>query len=46
MLTIRGNNQGRFCDGLSRRDFLTIGGLALGGMTLPQLLATEARAGV
>ena len=46
MLTIRGNKQGRFCDGLSRRDFMTIGGLTLGGLTLPQLLATEARAGV
>jgi hypothetical protein len=34
------------CDGLSRRDFLRIGGLALGGMTLPHLLAAEARAGI
>jgi len=43
MLTIRGAG-GRFCDGLSRRQFLTIG--ALGGLTLPQLLAAEAKAGV
>lgn len=28
----------------SRRDFLRIGGLALGGLTLPQLLATQAAA--
>lgn len=46
MLTIRGRSSGRFCDGLSRRDFLTVGGLALGGLTLPQLLAAEAHAGV
>jgi hypothetical protein len=46
MLTIRGPRQGRTCDGVSRRDFLKVGGLALGGLTLPQLLALEARAGV
>jgi len=45
LLTIRGNKH-PFCDGVSRREFLTIGGLALGGLTLPQLLAAEARAGV
>jgi hypothetical protein len=45
VLTIRGNKH-PFCDGVSRREFLTIGGLALGGLTLPQLLAAEARAGV
>jgi hypothetical protein len=45
MLTIRGNKH-PFCDGISRREFLTIGGLALGGLSLPQLLAAEARAGV
>lgn len=36
----------RYCDGVSRRNFLRIGGLALGGLTLPQLLAAEASAGV
>ena len=46
MLTISGLVQGRFCDGLSRRDFLKVGGLAMGGLTLPQLLRAEARAGV
>jgi hypothetical protein len=45
MLTIHGKKQ-RFCDGVTRRDFLRIGGLALGGMTLPGILAAEARAGV
>ena len=43
MLTIRGAG-GKFCDGLSRRQFLTIG--ALGGLALPQLLAAEAQAGI
>jgi hypothetical protein len=46
MLTINGTGSGRFCDGVSRRDFLRIGGLALGGLTLPRLLEAEARAGV
>ena len=45
MLTIEGKKQ-RFCDGVSRREFLKIGGLALGGLTLPQILAAEAQAGV
>ncbi|MFN0053764.1 MAG: DUF1501 domain-containing protein [Planctomycetales bacterium] len=50
MLTIQGiapqGSSGRFCDGLSRREFLQIGGLALGGLSLPQLLAAEQVAGV
>lgn len=45
MLTILGP-EGRFCDGVSRRSFLKIGGLALGGLTLPELLRAEAQAGV
>jgi hypothetical protein len=44
MLTLRGQVRRGFCDGLTRRDFLTIGGLALGGLSLPQILAAEARA--
>lgn len=44
MLTIRGTGEGRFCDGLSRRQFLTIG--TIGGLALPQLLAAEAHAGI
>lgn len=31
----------RYCDGQSRRTFLQLGGLALGGLTLPQLLLAE-----
>ncbi len=37
MLTIAGGRY-RFCDGLSRRSFLKIGGLAMGGISLPDLL--------
>ena len=35
----------RFCDGLSRRTFLHAGALAMGGISLPQLLQAEAAAG-
>ncbi len=45
MLTIGGKARGGFCDGVSRRDFLRIGGLGLGGLALPQLLRAEALAG-
>lgn len=31
----------RFCDGVSRRSFLKIGGLAMGGLALPDLLQAE-----
>ena len=46
MLTLHAKAHGRFCDGLSRRDFLRIGGLALGGLSLPQILRAEAQSGV
>ena len=47
MLRIYGKrNDARFCDGVSRRNFLKIGGTALGGLTLPNLLRLEAEAGV
>src|SRR5215510_11566761 len=47
MLTIFGDGRGnRFCDGFSRRDFLRIGGLALGGLSLPEILRAESRAGI
>jgi Protein of unknown function (DUF1501) len=32
-----------YCDGVSRRSFLKIGGLAMGGLSLPELLAAEAQ---
>ncbi len=41
MLTIYGKKSARFCDGVSRRDFLRIGGLAMGGLSLPQVLRAE-----
>src|SRR5262245_57758015 len=34
----------RLCDGLTRREFLRLGGLALSGLTLPGLLAHRAAA--
>lgn len=34
----------RTCDGVSRRSFLRVGGLAVGGLTLPNLLRREAAA--
>ena len=48
MLTIYGKQPRRsaFCDGVNRRDFLKIGGLVMGGISLPQLLAAEAQAGI
>lgn len=38
MLRVLGNRT-RLCDGISRRELLRIGGLGLGGLALPQLLA-------
>ena len=48
MLTLLGpkTRTSGFCDGLSRRGFLRIGTLGLGGMALPQLLRAEAAAGI
>jgi hypothetical protein len=46
MLTLAGRASSGYCDGVSRRDFLRIGGLSLGGLSLAQLLRTEAQAGV
>src|SRR5882762_2022234 len=45
MLTIYGSKS-RFCDGVSRRNFLKIGALGLGGLSLPQLLQAETQAGI
>ncbi len=45
MLTIPGPRS-HFCDGLSRRSWLRIGGLALGGLALPDILRAESRSGV
>lgn len=45
MLTITGNRTTPNCDGHSRRQFLRLGGLALGGLSLPQILRAESAAG-
>ncbi len=46
MLKILANSGSHFCDGVSRRNFLKIGGLAMGGVALPQLLQAEAASGI
>lgn len=44
MLTFLGRNR-QFCDGVSRRDFLKAGALAIGGLSLADVLRLQARAG-
>ncbi|MFP6769041.1 MAG: DUF1501 domain-containing protein [Planctomycetaceae bacterium] len=43
MLKIQGQLD-RYCDGVPRRHFLQIGGLALGGLSMPAILRAEAKA--
>ena len=45
MLTLWGRPH-RFCDGVTRREFLAAGALTMGGMTLADLLRAEAAAGI
>jgi hypothetical protein len=51
MLSIVGGTQprGRMCDGIARRQFLTIGGIAglggVGGLSMPELLRAESAGG-
>ncbi len=45
MLTIYGQKN-RFCDGVSRRNFLKIGALGMGGLALPGLFKAEAAQGI
>src|SRR5437764_826576 len=35
------NNGGRLCDGINRREFLRVGGLALAGLSLPAFLQAQ-----
>ena len=44
MLTISSKGWNRDCEGVSRRDFLRIGALGLGGLTLPNLMQARAQA--
>ncbi len=44
MLRLNGTAH-RYCDGVSRRGFIQLGGLAAGGLTLSDLLATETASG-
>ena len=44
MLTFHGETK-TFCDRQTRRDFFRIGGLAIGGLTLPSLLRAEGASG-
>ncbi|MEZ6086897.1 MAG: DUF1501 domain-containing protein [Pirellulaceae bacterium] len=48
MLTILGQSTGAkdYCDGVSRRNFIKIGGMTLGTLSLPQLLQAEAARGL
>ena len=48
MLTIQGpkHPNSAFCDRVSRRDLLRIGSLGIAGLTLPNLLRSEAAAGI
>jgi len=43
MLTIMGNRNGLFCNGLTRRDFLRVGALGVGGLTCADLLRLRAQ---
>src|SRR5213594_2279214 len=36
----------RYCDGISRRNFIKIGALGMGGVALPQLLRAESATGI
>jgi hypothetical protein len=46
MLTVWGEERGRFCDGLSRRSFLKVGALTVGGLTLADVLRLKAQGAV
>ena len=41
MITFTEGKRSNFCDGVSRRDFLKVGALGMGGMSLPGLLQAE-----
>ena len=43
MLTFRGRQRSKLCDGISRRDFLTIGSLGVGGLALTRCCGSRRR---
>ena len=43
MLDLWGGGRGAFCNGVTRRDFLSVGSLALGGLSLADLMRHQAR---
>ncbi len=45
MFTLLGAKN-RYCDRATRRSFLKVGGLALGGLSLPALLRAEEQQGI
>lgn len=45
-LQYAGDQRNRLCNGVNRRTFLQIGSLALGGLSLRELLAVERQAGI
>lgn len=46
MLTVKFSEKQRFCDGVSRRSFMKVGALGVGGFMLGDLLRAEAAAGI
>ncbi len=44
MLTLNGLSHRSFCDRVARREFLSVGSLALGGLSLPDVLRAEDKA--
>ncbi|MEE3366470.1 MAG: DUF1501 domain-containing protein [Planctomycetota bacterium] len=44
MLSIHGGSGHRFCDGVSRRSFLQIGGLGLGGLSMAEMMRAQSQA--
>ena len=46
MLTIYGKSKGNqgYCDGMGRRDFLKIGGMAMGGLSMANLVDADLQA--
>jgi uncharacterized protein (DUF1501 family) len=44
MLTLADSSPTQLCDGLTRRDWLRVGGLGMFGLSLPQLLQAKAQA--